>query len=84
MSTKGKMYREFINDSLPIIISKTLFSVQNIDERSDEFIFGIYSIYEMGEFISSSLKSLRNSMLKLIATISNKVFLIYILNKRLI
>jgi hypothetical protein len=67
------MYHEFLNDSIPWVIDKTLFSTQILDERTDEHIFGIYSIYEMGEFISSSLKSLRLSMIKMIEVISNKV-----------
>ena len=73
MPVKNKMYREFLNESIPWIINKTLFSKQTMDERTDELIFGIYSIYEMGEFISSSLKSLRNSMVKMIETIGQKV-----------
>lgn len=50
-----------------------MFGEQTISQKTDEMIFGIFSIYEMSEFISSNLKILRKSMKDFISMISNKV-----------
>ena len=74
MNVKTTMFREFINYDMPIIINKTLFGNQPLNERTDELIFGIYSIYEMGEFVSSSLKGLRISMNKMLKAIADLAY----------
>lgn len=67
------MFKKHLRKDLPIIVDTNLFISQKLDKRTDEFLFGVYSVLEMAEFATSNLTSLEISMRKLINTISDKV-----------
>ena len=73
LNLKNDMYRDYIDDSLPYVINKSKFGLQELNGRTDELIFGIFSIYEMGEFVSSKLTTVKNSMRNFIEIIADKV-----------
>lgn len=67
------MRSSFLKRSLPIVVDDKLFLRQELDQRTDEMLFGVYSIYHMSEFATANLKALERSMAKLLETISDKV-----------
>jgi hypothetical protein len=76
---KGKIKRNkrmkkiFLNPNLPFVIERSLFNHNHLSKKTDEILFGIYSIYLMGEFISSNLKITSNIMMNVLNSIINKV-----------
>lgn len=73
LNLKNNFFREFIDDDLPYFVNEDIFQKQKLTNKTDELIFGIYSIFDMGEFISFNLKSLQKSMKDFLSVISEKV-----------
>ena len=73
LNLNNKFFRSNLKKDLPIIIDTKLFVKQTIDNRSDEILYGVYSIFEMAEFATANLNALEDSMSKLLEVISDKV-----------
>lgn len=76
----SKIPKELLKSNLPLVINKFIFGQNEITEKTDEMIHGIYSIREMSEFISSRLDSVKKKMDEFIDVILNKVSLKFLRN----
>ena len=73
LNLNNKIFSSHLKKDLPIIIDSKLFLKQTIDSRTDEMLFGLYSVFEMAEFATANLNALEESMSKLLEVISDKV-----------
>lgn len=63
----------YIDPRLPFIVDKNVFCLTDPHSRSDELLHGVYSVFSMGEFVSSNLRSVSRLLLELVQTILQKV-----------
>lgn len=71
----SKIPKELLKSDLPLVINKYLFGQTEITEKSDEMLYGIFSIREMSEFVSSRLDGVKKKMDEFIDVILMKVIL---------
>lgn len=67
------MNSSYLKSNLPIVVDDEMFLRQKLDQRTDEMLFGVFSVFQMSEWATANLKAVEKSMAKLLETISDKV-----------